>query len=51
MLTSVRMERLYRFLGDPVVVGTGGWLDPESDSGEASVRGPQMDMSHDQSSM
>jgi len=31
-------ERLYRLLGEPVV-GTNGWLELESDEGEASVRG------------
>ena len=51
VLIGVRMERLYRFLGEPIVVGTNGWLDPESNSSEAYVRGPHMDMSHDQSSM
>ena len=47
VLIGVRMERLYRFLGDPVVVDTSGWLDPKIDSGEDSVRESHMDISHD----
>ena len=38
VLIGVRMERLYKFLGDPVVVDTSGWLDPETDSGKDSMR-------------
>ena len=51
MLIGVRMERLYRFLGDPIVVDTSGSLDPETDSGENSMRESHMDISHDQSSV
>ena len=45
------MERLYEFLGDPVVVDISGWLDSETDSGENSLRESDSDSSHDQSSV
>ena len=51
VLIGVKMERLYMFLGDPVVVDTSGWLDLETDNGEDSVRESDMDISHDQSSV
>lgn len=51
LLISVRMERLYKFLGNPVVVDTSGWLDLDTDNGEDSVRESHMDISHDQSSV
>lgn len=51
VLIGIRMERLYRLLGELVVVGSNGWLDLESGSDEASLRGPQMDISPTQSSM
>ena len=47
VLIGVRMERLYRFLGDPVVVDISGWLDSKTDSGEDSVRESDLDLSHD----
>ena len=47
LLIGVKMERLYRFLGDPKVIDISGWLDPETDSGEDSVRESHMDISHD----
>jgi hypothetical protein len=50
VLLGVQSERLYRVLGQPVV-GSSGWLEPESDSCEASERGPWMDRSLDQSSV
>ena len=45
------MERLYRFLGDPVVVDISGWLDSVTDSGVNSLRESDSDSSHDQSSV
>ena len=51
VLIGVKMERLYRFLGDPVVVDISGWLDSETDSGENSLRESDSDSSHDQSSV
>ena len=51
VLIGVRMERLYRFLGDLVVVDISGWLDLETDNGEDSVRESDLDLSHDQSSV
>ena len=47
LLIGVKMEGLYRFLGDPVVVDISGRLYPETDSGEDSVRESHMDISHD----
>ena len=49
LLIRVKMERLYKFLGDTVVVDTSGWLDPDTDSGEDSMRESHMDITHDQS--
>ena len=51
VLIGVGMERLYRLLGELVVVGSSGWLDLDSDNDEASMRGSQMDISPTQSSM
>jgi hypothetical protein len=50
VLLGVLSKRLYRVLGQ-LVVGSSGWLEPESDSGEASERGPWMSRSLDQSSV
>jgi hypothetical protein len=50
VLLGVWLERLYRVLGQPVV-GSSGWLEPESDSCETSERGPWMSRSLDQSSV
>ena len=47
LLIGIEMKRLYMFLGDPVVVDTSGWLDPETDSWEDSVIESHMDISHD----
>jgi hypothetical protein len=49
VLLGVQSERLYRVLGQPVV-GSSGWLEPESDSSEASERGHWMDRSSHQRS-
>jgi hypothetical protein len=42
VLLSLQSERLYRLLGQ-LVVRFSGWLELESDSGEASPRGPWID--------
>ena len=34
-----------------MVVDTNGWLDPETNSGEDSMREPHMDISHDYNSV
>ena len=51
LLIGVKMERLYRFLGDLVVVNTCGCLYPGTDIGENSMRESHMDISHDESSV
>jgi hypothetical protein len=46
VLLGVQSKILYRVLGQPVV-GSSGWLEPESDSDETSEGGPWMSRSLD----